>query len=298
MFTTMEHTLNEITDDVPSTLFHYTDSNGLLGILGSHKLWASHIQYLNDPAELSYAHTEVELLMKVRLHEAEAAGNLKQVAVIQGVMQTIDERFSGAKDLDPVDGDTPYVVSFSKEGDDLGMWRSYAGAVGYAIGFDTQKLLEGQSKDEESEHSWEDPFFNCGLTAELVPVSYGTSRVAAVADELLAAERCLDEYGGYRDATLFGGIKHPAYREEKEVRLIASPSGCLEAQTHLRSGPGHLVPYLEFSFVEEAITSIRVGPAPQQTRSLNALRIHLRQGGRGPVGYFDDIVASAIPYLP
>lgn len=117
-------------------------------------------------------------------------------------------------------------------------------------------------------------------------------------DQLLATERRLDEYGVYRDATLFGGMKHPAYKDEKEVRLIASPSGCLEAQTHLRSGPGHLVPYLEFSFVEEAITSIRIGPAPQQTRTLNALRIHLRQGGQGPVGYFDDIVASAITYLP
>ncbi|MGA2673692.1 MAG: hypothetical protein ABSE99_10740 [Terracidiphilus sp.] len=32
-------------------LYHYTDQRGLLGILGSQNIWATHIRYLNDSSE-------------------------------------------------------------------------------------------------------------------------------------------------------------------------------------------------------------------------------------------------------
>jgi hypothetical protein len=35
-------------DDAVPTLFHYTDATGLLGILRSCSLWATHFQSLND----------------------------------------------------------------------------------------------------------------------------------------------------------------------------------------------------------------------------------------------------------
>jgi hypothetical protein len=39
----------------PSTLYHYTTPAGLLGIVENNKLWATHINYLNDATELGYA---------------------------------------------------------------------------------------------------------------------------------------------------------------------------------------------------------------------------------------------------
>src|SRR4051812_9079371 len=36
-------------------LFHYTTIDGLLGILQEHKIRATHIRYLNDRSELSFA---------------------------------------------------------------------------------------------------------------------------------------------------------------------------------------------------------------------------------------------------
>ena len=39
----------------PGPLYHYTDSNGLLGIMRSRRLWATHSQYLNDASEFLYA---------------------------------------------------------------------------------------------------------------------------------------------------------------------------------------------------------------------------------------------------
>lgn len=48
--------LDKLQHDSPLTaLYHYTTSNGLLGILDSDTLWASKIHYLNDSTEFELA---------------------------------------------------------------------------------------------------------------------------------------------------------------------------------------------------------------------------------------------------
>lgn len=139
---------------------------------------------------------------------------------------------------------------------------------------------------------------NFGKTSSLVPISYGEDRIPQVVDALINWEVKQQGLGVSNEATLFGGVKHPAYSDEKEVRLIVSPQGCIEAPAQLRQGWHHLVPYLEYSFVEEAIISIKVGPGPHQARNLNALKLYLNPDGRGPVHYYDEITASSVPYIP
>jgi hypothetical protein len=39
----------------PPDLYHYTDQNGLLGIMDSGNLWATKVQYLNDSKEFNLA---------------------------------------------------------------------------------------------------------------------------------------------------------------------------------------------------------------------------------------------------
>lgn len=41
-------------DDLPESLYHYTDVGGLHGILKSKKLYATHVAYLNDSQETLY----------------------------------------------------------------------------------------------------------------------------------------------------------------------------------------------------------------------------------------------------
>ena len=38
-----------------NTLYHYTSQKGLLGILKDQKIWATHVQYLNDSTEFHFA---------------------------------------------------------------------------------------------------------------------------------------------------------------------------------------------------------------------------------------------------
>jgi hypothetical protein len=42
----------ENVSDVYKRLFHYTTWNGLMGILDSHSLWATHYKFLNDSSEI------------------------------------------------------------------------------------------------------------------------------------------------------------------------------------------------------------------------------------------------------
>jgi hypothetical protein len=39
----------------PGILYHYTTQTGLLGIITSGEIWASHTQYLNDVREFPHA---------------------------------------------------------------------------------------------------------------------------------------------------------------------------------------------------------------------------------------------------
>lgn len=39
----------------PELLYHYTDHNGLIGIIKNWELWHTHIAYLNDASEYGFA---------------------------------------------------------------------------------------------------------------------------------------------------------------------------------------------------------------------------------------------------
>lgn len=53
MHITYESLLNEKPDN--EILYHYTDQNGLCGIIVSKKVWATNIYYLNDSEEFKAA---------------------------------------------------------------------------------------------------------------------------------------------------------------------------------------------------------------------------------------------------
>ena len=169
-----------------------------------------------------------------------------------------------------------------------------------AIGFDTETLLEYLDRsgaDYEHDSAW-DPLVNNGLTASLQTVAYGPGQIGDLTDTLLASNQARDEWAVSTDATLLGGVKHPSYTYEQEVRLIASPNGCLETPRFLRAANHHFVPYIELRFPESAIYSITVGPGAYQNRDVEALKLFLSPSGKGPVHYFDEITATDIPHIP
>ena len=57
--------------DHPKAIYHHTTRAGLQGILQSNTLWASHSQFLNDPAELNYARGLVTTELQRRIAECD-----------------------------------------------------------------------------------------------------------------------------------------------------------------------------------------------------------------------------------
>ncbi|WP_100469104.1 DUF2971 domain-containing protein [Mycobacteroides abscessus] len=117
----------------PKVLYHYTDAGGFTGIVGSGKIWATDIRFLNDPRELKYAWEE----LLVALEEAKAL-KPEYSEAYDATSQAIS--LIDATDPDAIE-DRIFSTSFSANGDELGQWRSYANdGKGFALGFDRDSI--------------------------------------------------------------------------------------------------------------------------------------------------------------
>ena len=105
----------------PELLYHYTDQKGLIGILQSRNIWASHIRYLNDSSEGKLFIKRFSELLK------EAGTEKKTVKIMENL----------------VDQQHVFIASFSELGDSLSQWRAYSGGGGvYSIGFSRDFLCK------------------------------------------------------------------------------------------------------------------------------------------------------------
>jgi hypothetical protein len=99
---------------LPTAVYHYTDANGLLGIITSGRLWATDYRYLSDSSELRYifrlAGPAVETRLKSKEHGAIAQAFLEYVSITP-----------------PPYGETPYYICWFSEADNsLSQWRAYS----------------------------------------------------------------------------------------------------------------------------------------------------------------------------
>lgn len=108
-------------------LFHYTNSQGVVGMLDDGVFWATDANYLNDYKEIQlgidYANNWLEL---------------NKTSIDQEVAKRLKLNF----DPNPgsQSGQRMFVCSFSTEKDSLSQWRAYGKGGGYAIGFHREYL--------------------------------------------------------------------------------------------------------------------------------------------------------------
>ena len=94
-------------------IFHYTDLNGLIGILGNKGFWLSEAKFLNDSEELyNGVKSTIELINKLILKP--------RYLIFKNVLkQTIQK-------LKENDFKNNYIASFSTKSDDLDQCRAYS----------------------------------------------------------------------------------------------------------------------------------------------------------------------------
>ena len=270
-------------------LFHYTNLDGLKGILKSRALWLSHISSLNDPIEIEHGQQIIAEIINQAIDDEE--NELIELFYRQLLIQV--NAFGNTLFI-------PFIACFCSDGDLLSQWRAYADqGGGYSIGFNfTDSVrVKSESEDfeevdegyfpylrkviyerEEKEHFVNNFLENAvrGLNSALEgpigrrfedDLTYPVSVMAGQAANLI-----LD---------MLLSFKHPAFKEEKEWRLIRVKARHEEADLfQFREDSHGLLPYLSTSIYSQdnenykfPIQSINYGPALDSNRTSPSLEL-------------------------
>lgn len=128
----VQHHLSGLNQRPPSEIWHYTNSEGLIGILKSGSIYATQVSCLNDNLEQRFF------------------GDLILKRIISTQNQVVDENLSILRNLAiealsnrDFSSASHFVACFSEVEDDLNQWRGYGGGeCGYAIGFKVDGILK------------------------------------------------------------------------------------------------------------------------------------------------------------
>lgn len=108
----------------PPLIYHYTNLSSVIGIIENHCLWATNLYFLNDSKEYKHG-------MDIVTEVAREIKNEENTNILNAILSVLRE----------ISEVNRYVVSFSKEGDSLSQWRSYANnGGGISIGFNLERL--------------------------------------------------------------------------------------------------------------------------------------------------------------
>jgi len=271
-------------------LWHYTDANGLIGILQSGKVWATQVSCLNDTLDQRYFGQLIHRAVKERRKQNTDPQLEPLFRVADEALGNLDFTAAGR-----------FVACFSEAEDDLAQWRGYGGC-GYAIGFRSQGVLEaiktrpalflpmGYADDIHNfivadVMKWSEIYFRQGLSRGVPdPVAWATEFVAA--------------FGGALDI-IAATVKHPKFSGELERRIATLLQADEHRQLVFRQKRTLLARHLPLSLTVEIdgvqrlpISRIYVGPGPSQTVSrISVGDLLVQQGYRGV-----PVEISKVPY--
>lgn len=203
----------------PEILYHYTNLEGLFGIVESKELWASHVQYLNDKKEYIHFIERVSSTLQKTIKSLNKNNeNGIDISILEEMQSIIEFRYH------PVMAPVPhrekqggiFICSFSEEHDSLPQWKFYGGAnAGIAIGFYSEFL--------------NDLAYWNGY--KIVPCVYEEEEKDRLAQEFING--MYDVFKGYKknyapkESILFNDlfhvatlVKHRSFKHEKEWRVV------------------------------------------------------------------------------
>jgi len=243
----------------PSTLYHYTSLQGLLGILDTGTIRATAIRYLNDSKEFELSREWARKLITLLRTGDERDLDLDRMSNV----------------IDKVSGGNTFVTSFSVHGDLLSQWRGYCpGGSGYSIGFDFSAI---QSLAKDHDFRLAECIYVDRDELDKGKLDKGKEHpvrrlLEEGADELRDAWGT-SEPGGRREAKeKFGGqleklaptLKDDSFEEEQEWRLIYSERHFRrKKEVQFREGMGVPTPYVELGPEDallKCISRLVVGP--------------------------------------
>lgn len=282
------HHIKPLVRGLPDELWHYTNADGLIGILTTGALHFTQISCLNDALEHKYFGDLVVKEITSRLPAAEEPVK----TLLSVALELLSDR-----DYSAVGS---FVACLSEVHDDLGQWRGYGGGqCGYAIGFDGQRLFQAFKANREggimlplnytaTAHEfivkdladYIERIYRAALTPDADLRAWATELILAVAQSL---------------TILPGLIKHPKFEAEKERRLSTGLQLGENNVLQFRQKQTLLARYLAIKLIGPdgrlPITRVVVGPGPSQNVSKISVGDLLIK-----CGYDAKVELSEVPY--
>lgn len=265
-------------------VWHYTNSGGLRGILGSNSFWASSFRAMNDPGEIDYGLgiiTEVWKSMEAE-QSREVVDYIRELLNPESLMAGFDH---------------VHLLSTSRDGDSLSQWRAYAGTDGVSLGVDAQTALVSDPRGLQvtAPNIW-------GMS--WMKVVYRRKVQLARSEHFL---RCVLEAGSARPnpnhmmalqlQTILhiASFKHPAFADERELRSTVMIGG---AQPPVRQRGETPVPYVpiirlgpENDIQKLPLTAVRYGPTASSGDIVKYRQIMDEAGYKNT-----PLIASSVPF--
>ncbi|MGO4585548.1 hypothetical protein AB4Z38_16945 [Arthrobacter sp. 2RAF6] len=215
-----------------------------------------------------------------------------------------------------------FLLSASREGDALTMWRGYAGieTQSYAIGLNASKALRILHPNAAHPKVWPDDVDERGWTIEpkvsrWFPVVYSQAASSQLATTAVRYLHWLGNNGESDAGEVFDGaldvteemrdrIKHHGFEDEREVRIMAVANLPL---LRLRPGRGGKVPYIVLTGAAKTVDSpvvpephvlpiekIRISPLPAGDRAHAKQSLEVQLASCGYHGV--EVLVSEIPF--
>lgn len=231
-------------------LYHYTDLNGLKGIVENKSLWATSLQFLNDSEELLHG---MECI-KNALPKFEEKIPSPDIESIIHALERYSKRYLK----------NAYNISFCRDPELLSQWRGYANKQGVCLEFDRDELLT--SLDLECCKYEHDDVIYCAKGAS----ANAESQLRELFDSLALAHKS-NHFEDYKklNAIQYASraipfFKNIAFSEEKEYRIVVYPFHGLH-EVKFRVSEQGLIPYVELAAKEKTIgenNKVRFGKIP------------------------------------
>ncbi|MFA0813807.1 DUF2971 domain-containing protein [Microbulbifer epialgicus] len=274
-------------------IYHYTDINGLHGIIGEGEFWLTDNRFLNDHTEGQYAQNILNKFSDEILRDCN-----KNYAL--NIFSQLNQESQANKK------GRVYVGSFSEK-NILSQWRGYCPKEGgYCIGFDEAQLkdrrgfqIEKCNYDEKKTISqWKklandiNEQYENGLRIErfLDNEDLQSKRHIFTSDDWEVAYSVLHQaYCSNEIYKIKMTNKHPDYIDERETRIFkfTSPKTISEknesghdkfrvrledeTEVHFRKSNGGLIPYIKLQNIESLIKKVYIGPQGNPDLSLLSL---------------------------
>lgn len=270
--------MREIDNDIPQYLFHYTNPQGLVGIVTSKKLWASSADFLNDSSEPSYAFGVLKTCFD------EIVSSLRPGSIAAEALDGYWEQIMHAYETE---GPHVYVFCLSDDDDLLSQWRAYGGQCGgYAVGFSgirlreyfTQSRYQGQYLmkivyDEEKQMAKAKHVFRNIISI----IEEVEEKRAAINDKTVTLNAT--QIGKRLQTAVFSEVvrlrttfKARAFQEEREWRIVQFLHPAMEKpEVQFRPDSKALTPYVELDLGMLPIERVTIGPILDPSLSRQSL---------------------------